>query len=163
MHPMVKEFLDQQAEEKGAVLNKKKRELLDELGLYEKVYSDSERRSKEYPEYEYDENGHTHYYRKEYFEISDEEYAELLKYSEYKGHYSPGNGIATVFKILAVIIFVIGFIVGIVMGNQAGGSGWENDFSLPVALACWAAGFISGMMFMGFGEIIQLLTEIKNK
>lgn len=163
MHPMVKEFLDQRAEEKGAVLNKKKRELLDELGLYEKVYSDSKKRSSEYPEYEYDENGHTHYYRKEYFEISDEEYTELLKYSEYRGHYSSGNGIAVVFKILAIVIFIIGFFAGIIMGNQAGESVRNSNFSLPAALIYWGAGFISGMMFMGFGEIIQLLTEIKNK
>lgn len=163
MHPIVKEFLDQRAEEKNAVLNKKKRELLDELELYEKVYSDSNRRSKEYPEYEYDENGHTHYYRREYFEISDEEYAELLKYSEYRGHYTSGNGIATVFKVLAIIIFIIGFIAGIVMGNQAGKSVINSNFSLPAALICWAAGFVSAMMFMGFGEIIQLLTDLKNK
>ena len=39
----------------------------------------------------------------------------------------------------------------------------DDKFSLTTALICWSISFVSGMMFLGFAEVIQLLTDIKYK
>ncbi len=75
------------------------------------------------------------------------------------------NPIASALKIIAIIIFFLGFIAGFVLGRQVVKSSVFNraDFSFAIAFIYWAVSFISGMMFLGFAEIIQLLQDIKNK
>ena len=80
-----------------------------------------------------------------------------------------GNRIATALTIIAWVIFVGGFIAGIALGhvevtmhNEA--DIWtEKKFSFAVALVYWAVSLISGIMTLGFAEIIKLLEEIKRK
>ena len=65
------------------------------------------------------------------------------------------NTISIIFKVLACMVFIGGFIAGLI-------AGFVFARTLLVTLIYWASGFISGIVFLGFSEIIQLLYEIKN-
>lgn len=67
------------------------------------------------------------------------------------------NLVSTIFKVLAWIVFIGGFIAGILLGKDSNG-----DFSFGVALVYWTAFFVAGMIYYGFAEIIQLLTDIRD-
>lgn len=106
--------------------------------------------------------------------MSDSEYAEILKYQKDTSGtnndqtVSYTNSLSTAFKALAWIIFIGGFISGIVFGRVEVTKGYyytytETEFSFTLALIYWAASFIGGMFFLGFSEIIRLLTDIKHK
>lgn len=162
MHPLVKDFLTKKEAEEtaGTAMEKaiKKSQTLLKLGLYEKEYTDRNECSVDYPYADYDETGAVKYYRKVPVEVSDEEYEELLKYQKSTSSDKAGsNFVAAVFKFSSVLIFIVGFVTGLLYGNVDYG-----EFSFAVAFMYWSAGFISGMTFLGFGEIIQLLTDIKN-
>ena len=66
---------------------------------------------------------------------------------------------------MAWIIFIGGLIAGIVLGNVDVSYSYYTykEFSFAIALTYWAISFISGMVFLGFAEIIQLLSDIKEK
>jgi len=66
------------------------------------------------------------------------------------------NKIATTITGLAKIEM---FICGIV-GLYFGGVDTKYGFHLTLALPWWVMGFISGLMLMGFAEIIHLLQNI---
>ena len=68
------------------------------------------------------------------------------------------NSVAGLLKVIAIITYVGAFILGIVFGKDNWG-----DFYFGVALIYWAAGFVSGSMFLGFAEIVRLLHEINQK
>lgn len=62
------------------------------------------------------------------------------------------NTIAKFIKVLAIIEGIIGFIVGLISEN-----------SLMIGLLYISISVISAMFIYGFGEMIQLLEDIKNK
>jgi len=167
MHQLVQEYLNKKSNEKSELALKKRNDLLLELGLFEKEYSDKNEYSTEFPESEWDNQANTSkYYRKVPVQVSDEEYSEILKYQKQEA--KPLNAISTVFTVLAWIVFFGGFIAGIVFGNVEVTKGYkstytETEFSFALALTYWAISFVSGMFFLGLAEIIQLLTDIKNK
>lgn len=120
-------------------------------------YSDDE-----YPEVEYI-NDMNVCYRKKAIEVTDEEYEALRKVlkvgarnlSEDK---SPDrSSVATIFYVIAAIIFILGFFAGIGIGNSS------KHFEFLFAVIAWASAFVSGMIFVGFGKIIELLNKIYNK
>ena len=159
MHKLVEEYLTKKANEKANAELEKKNKLLIDLGLFEKEYSDHY--SPEFPYIESTDSGTAKYFRRTPVEVSDSEYEEILKYQKDINNVNntvkavEKNKIATVFKVLAWIIFIVGFIVGIILGAIAS--------LFTVTLTCWVTCFVSGMVFLGFAEIIQLLTAIKNK
>ena len=164
MHPLVQDYLSKKVNEKNELALKKKNELLLELNLFEKEYSDKNKYSSDYPFSEYDnQTGTSKYYKKIPIQVSDDEYSEILKYQ--KQETKPTNTISTVFEVLAWIVFIGGFIAGIALGNVEveGYYSSHSEFSFAIALTYWAVSFVSGMFFLGFAEIIQLLTDIKNK
>ncbi|ADU30647.1 hypothetical protein [Evansella cellulosilytica] len=57
-------------------------------------------------------------------------------------------------------IFIIGFffIAGLILANHA--SFFDNSSSLYVLIETWVIGFIIGMLFIGFSEVIKLLQNI---
>jgi len=57
------------------------------------------------------------------------------------------------------IIIFFGFIGGFIMGQSAGRFGFE----IGVALAGWMGSFVSGIAFIGFGKIIELMVKICNR
>ena len=66
------------------------------------------------------------------------------------------NKVSIILKVIALLIFIGAFTVGCIVGDNVYG-----EFGFGVALPYWAAGLISGMIFLGFGEIIELLSEIE--
>lgn len=70
------------------------------------------------------------------------------------------NTVAKAIKICGIIIIILGTILSFII---AGGNGRKYEFSLLQFLAPEAISIISGLVFIGFSEIIQLLEDIKNK
>ncbi len=175
MHQLVQDYLNKKEKESIERSRKEKNDLLIKLGLYEKVYSEKNLYSSEYPEREWDAKSDSNrYFKKVPVEVSDSEYAEILKYQKDTSGtnndqtVSYTNSLSTAFKALAWIIFIGGFISGIVFGRVEVTKGYyytynETEFSFTLALIYWAASFIGGMFFLGFSEIIRLLTDIKHK
>ena len=168
MNEKLKEFLDAKKDAEKKAYEEKKKDTLIELGLFEKVYSENNAYSIEYPWSEWDsENSINKYYKKIPMEITDEEYEEVKKYSK-KPVILGENPIATALTVIAWILFIGGFIAGIALGTVEVERGYyytytDTEFSFAVAFVYWCASLISGTMFLGFAEIIKLLTDIKNK
>lgn len=166
MNQRLQEFINQQKIQLENNKNMEKAKVLNDLGLYDKEYSENPAWSEEYPDYEYDQvTQQGKYFRKIPISVTDEEYAEILKYSnidntqiESDDVKTNSNTIATIFSVIAVFIFILGLFLGIVLGDAIG-----YKFSIGVALICWGSGFVGGMLMLGFAEIIKLLNAIKNK
>lgn len=167
MNKVVEKFIEKQKAELEAKNNLKKEKLLIDLGIYDKEYSDNTAWSEEYPKYEYDQNTQeAKYYKIVPIQVTDEEYAEILKYSnlnkeEETDKSNNKNTISQVFTGIAWAIFILGFILGFAMGYQQ--IEYSDKFKFSVALIYWCISFVSGMVMLGFSEIIKLLNELKNK
>ena len=74
-----------------------------------------------------------------------------LKFHLHPRHSESNNTIATLLKVLAIIIYVCGFLAGIVT------SVWSLMFLY------WFAAFFSGSLLLGFSEVIRLLDLIAMK
>ena len=70
------------------------------------------------------------------------------------------NAIGGILKAIGILILIIGTIGSIVI---AGGDGYRYEFSFARFILPEIGTSVSGMMFLGFAEIIQLLQDIKNK
>ena len=70
------------------------------------------------------------------------------------------NAIGGILKAIGILILIIGTIGSIVI---AGGDGYGYEFSFARFILPEIGTIVSGMMFLGFAEIIQLLQDIKNK
>ncbi len=168
MHEKVKAYLDSRKKVEREKYEAVKSSTLLELDLYEKVYSEFDRYSREYPDVEWDKASHKdRYFKKVPIAVTDEEYKEILKYSK-KEDSLDTNPIAIALTVIAYIIFIGGFIAGIALGNQdvVKGTYYQytvTEFSFAIAFTYWCIAFISGTMFLGFAEIIKLLHAIKNK
>ena len=148
MNTLVEEFLKKQAKES----EKKKKALLDDLGLYEKEYSPDNKQSAEYPESEWDDNNSTRYFKKVPIDISDKEFSEVLKYQCLTQATNKESTIAILFKAIAFIIFLICEIVWFVTTIC------DGDFECNVLF--WS---VVAINFFVLGEILQLLRNRKNK
>lgn len=162
MHEKVQEFLNKRKEEEKLKFEKIKAKKLIELGLYEKEYAPDNKYSEEYSCSEWDSSNSTKYYKIKPFEVTDEEYEEIKKYSldgygEVKRDGNSTDVIVKIIKVVAYIVFVVGFISGIVLGVDEYG-----DIS-GMMIVWWSLFFIYGIIMLGFAEIIKLLHDIKNK
>lgn len=125
MNQRVQEFINQQKIQLENNKNMEKAKVLNDLGLYDKEYSENPAWSEEYPDYEYDqETKECRYFKKIPINVTDEEYAEILKYSnidntqiESDDVKTNSNTIATIFSVIAVFIFILGLFLGIVLGD----------------------------------------------
>lgn len=70
------------------------------------------------------------------------------------------NIVAKAIKICGISIIILGTILSFIV---AGGDGKKYEFSLLRFLTPEAISVISGLAFIGFSEIIQLLEDIKNR
>lgn len=163
MHEKVKKYLEEQHQKELQALEdtkrkaaKDKEKTLLSLGLYDKIYSDLPEYSPEFPCVDY-ENGKS--YKQVLINVTDEEYAEILKYSNQKPDVSffdfKKNIIASTIKIISWLIYFSGIILLFYV------DGWED--SAILMLTALLSIFISGTMILGFSEIIYLLTDIKKK
>lgn len=158
MNNNVKRFLEAKRYEEKKKHEEEKRKTLNELGLYEKVYSPDNKYSEEFSLYDYNAES---YYKIVYFEITDEEFEEVKKYSRNGISGRVWNPISNVLLTIAILIYIAGFILGIIMGNVS--AEYSREFSWEVACIYWEVAFLSGTAYLGFSEIIQLLNDIKNK
>lgn len=80
-----------------------------------------------------------------------------------------GNNIAEILIVIAWLIYISGFFAGIILGNQdvihpgIYLSYTTKEFSIAVAIICWASAFISGSLILGLAEVIKLLQGIEDK
>ena len=157
MHEMVKEFLDAKKDAENKEYQAEKESVLIDLGLYKKEYAPNNKWSEEYEWHEFDTDEQVYkYYKIIPIEITDEEYQEVKKYIK-NDSVKASNPVANAITVIAWIEFIAGFIAGIILGNAG------EEFSLEIALIYWGISLISGIMFLGFAEIIKLLQAIKNK
>jgi len=154
MGEKVKSFIAQKDAEKRANIQKERAETLVKLGLADKVYSPQKVQSAEYSLPELDTTtGETRWFKYVTEEITDEEYEQLKKYinDEQSSTY---NTIATVLTTIAWVTYGIGFFAGL---------GFIDYYGFGLTFIFWCIALISGTLFLGFAEIIKLLTAIKNK
>lgn len=136
-------------------------------GLTERQYSPYTHYTEEFPECQYDSKTDvTVYYRNVPIAVTEEEFWRLREASKYgkTEKEETSNGVSIALKVIAWIIFVGGFIIGLVLGAEGGSSyGSRNEFDFVAAVSSWATAFVSGIIFLGFAEIIKLLNDIKNR
>lgn len=157
MNEKLKEFLDAKKAAERKAFEEKKNETLLQLGLFEKVYSENEQYSNDFPYSEFDsKNSKNRWYKKSPIAITDEEYEEVKKYAELKVD-KKGNPIAVTLRVIAIIIYIVGFVASFFLGVDKYG-----DISAMV-IVWWVVFFVGGTCYLGFSEIIQLLEDIKKK
>ena len=67
---------------------------------------------------------------------------------------------------VAKILFYIGFIImviGLIIGRGIGRADVFGGFAWYPAVIIWGASVVSGMLFIGLGEVIKLLDVIAKK
>lgn len=69
--------------------------------------------------------------------------------------------VASILFFIGIAIMVIAFIVGMVLGQPEKYS--NGDANTKIMFICWGTGFISGMTFIGFAEVIKLLQKVSDK
>ena len=129
------------------------------LGLYKKVYSLDGEKSKEYPFEEWG-YGEERYYKKLPIDVTEESYQKLTKFSDI-GYETGNNIIAKIITVVAWVVFIGGFVLGIIVGSNTGNplaayAKYEPEFNFLSAIFCWAGAFISGILLLGFAEIIKM-------
>ncbi|MED4016973.1 MULTISPECIES: hypothetical protein [Sutcliffiella] len=67
------------------------------------------------------------------------------------------NRIAEIIVRIGVGIIAFGFLFGIVIGAS------HFEFDLLMALKWWVVSFVTGILFIGFAEVIELLHKIHEK
>lgn len=112
MNQRVQEFINQQKIQAEYNKNMEKAKVLNDLGLYDKEYSENPAWSEEYPDYEYDqETKEGRYFKKIPINVTDEEYEEILKYCKQSDNTTPVNKENKVAKVLTGIAYAIFIIV----------------------------------------------------
>lgn len=86
--------------------------------------------------------------------------SSLPKDSKQYNYQSFDNTVAKIIKICGIVIIILGTILSFIV---AGGNGRKYEFSLLLFITPETISIISGLLFIGFSEIIQLLEDIKNK
>ena len=155
MNEQVRAFLDAKKDAEKKKYEEEKNKILFKEGLYEKIYVDN---FDDDTFIEYDDITQTQiYYKMVPVKITDEEYEEIKKYSNIEADDNSSNSIATILRVIAIIVYIAGFIASFFLGVDSYG-----DISAMV-MVWWIVFFISGTIYLGFAEIIQLLNDIKNK
>lgn len=106
-----------------------------------------------------------HYFTRHAEELTEEEYEEFLKAYKNNVKNKQYTSISGGMPGISICFYVLGFIMilaGIFVGAQLGDAGMR-EFNWASAIICWVA-FLTGSLFLfGFGKIIALLNDIKNK
>jgi len=99
------------------------------------------------------------YYENVPYDVSDEEFNEIMKISPLRN--KSNSTIGEVFDAIGMLIFAIGLLAGIAAGQPGFLS--DSGFNWQLAFIIWSSAFFSGMIFLGFGKIIELLNNINNR
>ncbi len=162
MNERVKEFLEKKQVSREAIKQKNRNEFLISVGLCDKIYSPKGNKTKEYCYEEFDANSaHYRYYSLIPINVTDEEFEQVKEAVEEETKEKSvlksakkvrTNGISIALKVIAIVVYSLAFFVGCIAGGE----------QFWISLACWVGGCISGTLFLGFSEIIELLTDIKS-
>ncbi len=155
-------------QQKISILKAEKDRILIENGLVQKIYAPNNQVSFEYPHTEFNATQQiVMAYKIVPIDISDEDFNELLdvlkqnhSFDEDTNTQGSQNRVASLLFAISIITYIlcgIGAIVLLVLGIT------EDELLLIGVPCALVVGFISGSMFLGFAEIIKLLTAIKNK
>ena len=157
MNEKLQAYLEKKTAENHAKFESERDAKLIAAGLFEKRFSPTNKEDDpEYPFSQWNkEEQRMMYYKKVAISLTDEEYEEFLKVAPAAAavETESTNGVATALKVIAIIIYILSGIGGLVC--MAG--------SFLVGLTVFMAGFVSGTMFLGFGEIVKLLQKIYDK
>lgn len=160
MDERVKEYLEKKQAECWAEEEKRRADLLIQEGLY------TERELSERPE-EYTgvletevvtSGAGSKYINKVPLPVTKEEWEQIKKYAEKNEAKPEKSSVASLLKILAIVVYVSGFLLGFARGKDLYG-----DFSFIMVLTYWILGLFSGTMLLGFSEVVRLLHEINQK
>ena len=167
----VKQFL----EEQDAIIKKDREKTLVELGLTEKVCSPENKKSPEYPKYEY-KNGQKVYYKTVAIDVTDEEYELIItKANQVKAIREKGKNtkaarkltplfksgtknsdnsrkLAKIYRIFAILAAIAATIVGIAYGIMM-------DF-FPITLAGIAAGALMTIAPLAAANLLESNAEL---
>lgn len=72
------------------------------------------------------------------------------------------NTISMALMIIGILDIICGFILGNVLGNVYKIGTYYDEFNMGLCIGCIVAGFISGVVILGFGEVIQKLQNIED-
>ena len=86
--------------------------------------------------------------------------SSLAKDDKQYNYRSSDNTVAKAIRICGITIIILGTILSFIV---AGGNRRKYEFSLLQFITPEAISIISGLLFIGFSEVIQLLEDIKNK
>ncbi len=156
MNRIAEEYIKAQKEISNKENLSKREKFLEDLGLFEKEYSENTKYTDEYPSKETDEKSEHYgkYYKAIPLELTDEEFDEVKK--AYELNHDPKTDedyVAVALKCIAYFIFVVGGALSLIAFTADIFTGIAAVFSV----------FVSGMTFLGFSRIIKLLYDIKNK
>lgn len=161
MHEKVEAYLNKMRKQQDEKEQKEREKILYKAGLFERKFlsKDELKNNKEPVYYFFDEaKGENKPYVLQYCAVTDEEFKEIKEYAaESNVKAAKSNSIAVLFKVIAWLTYIFGFIAGFVLADV----GYEFVFS--AALLYWAGTFVSGTVFLGFAEIIDLLHKLNSK
>ena len=72
------------------------------------------------------------------------------------------NPISKALKVIGVLEIAAGLIIGLILGYEDSAYG-SSEMNFGVVFYWTIIGFVSGMLFIGFSEVIQLLHNINEK
>ena len=158
MNERLQAYLEKKTAENRAKFESERDAKLIAAGLFEKRLSPTNKPDDpEYPFSQWNkEESRMMYYKKVAIAITDEEYTEFLKVNPtnpVQNQEESKNGVATTLKVIAIIVYCVFALVGLI----------SRVANFAVGLGVMFGGFISGSLFLGFGEIIKLLQQIYDK
>ena len=162
MNEKLEEYIEKSKEEE----QKNRNRLLISEGLYYDVRLSENENPTESSIYGLDpKDNKYHYFTRHAEELTESEYEEFLKAYKNNAKNKQYTSISGGIPGLAMCFYIVGFLVilaGLIVGIQLGNTG-IRDFNWIPAVISWSAGLISSLFLFGFGKVISLLDEIKNK
>ena len=156
MNSIAQEYINKQREIAQKEKLEERSEFLEDIGLYERIYSDNTKYTDEFPIKDTDEESEHFgkYYKKIPISLTDEEYEEVLKAYKLNNEVKTSeDSVAQALRMIAIFIYVIGGLLSILSFSADFFAGMTASISV----------IISGTSFLGFSRIINLLNNIKNK
>jgi hypothetical protein len=139
-------------------LRKSKEQELIRRGLKQRKYYKTEELTPELMDTLDFDDKKSQYYEIGACDVTDEEYREILKVPI--AQIDSKSSLPYIFFVISAILFLGGLIVGIKVAIP---KTFLDSFNWQLAMIIWFSSFITGIIFIGFGKIIELLDEINNK
>ena len=132
------------------ISSKQRTEKLISLGYCERVYTNSDLPSSEYPHLD---KSKMQCYKEVPLSVTDEQFEKIISIGTAATR-TPG-ALPSVLNWLDIAIYLIGFIVGLIMGSNA----HHYEFSFGTMLTWWAGSLASGIVFQWMGAVLKELRK----